>query len=1097
MSQYVTKLREERGRDGIEWPTPVGTWKQGENINRLETFANNLDVSQAPGDTDLLNSVPTPWARLLLFESALYQIQHPSHGDIQDQWRGLLGVLALAEPLRLDIKVSAIALGDLQQSRIAKTFSDLRPRYVVGDADVEAKKWNDFQVIRVDDVVLGATSPRTLVFTGVAHKCPASIPFQSPQGRLSDPVAYYKRFGDTQYLGLLAYWINGLITSLQHDQVVRNWLGYVPAAPGAAPTERMSSLINRLQAWQTELSGTPQLPVTGNQSSRFTVNPYGVVKGLPFVQGTGESSLYLRGRRDVIACYNSLRGSRLLNAFDQELINEPLRIYDGRWIQANQPLPLPFNFLPDSIRVIEDPLALFEDSLIQVSIPANPEAVYSLRVGDERNSRTYLFPFKPDILNYFRPDEIAENTKIIQNPQANSLRVELNISLENNRVIKASREYALDNSVIVNTITSELAAWPDFTSPAWNRYFYFKAKKAPREVDFEPLGQSKARDIGGHKWYVAEKPIQAFAGKIDDKSGLLLLHHREANAPSKAWKIGIDFGSTHTLAFSLRVEKRGDKYVTAHSEKIQPLCFATRARSLTLCEPKDLREPFFALVGDIDPPQRNELKTLLMLPEVNPGDKEDWLPREGHVYMHWILDGDYDKDRLRHNLKWNSHTDDYDLRAFLRCLLVMIQAEAASQEARIVSVSHSFPSAFTRALAAKHRAEWEDLEKFINLNIEDDNLKVYVDRSALTEAVAVCRHLECDQEASPVYNTICLDVGGSTCDMAIWAEKKLVIQESVKLASGVVNRYIQSPDAREFLVWLEGIVQKPPYNRKNFSMDKFSSKPAGFSLMFSSLLSYLDWKGNLDTLIDQVNANGEAHKLLAHIIFLFSGLLYYAGLLARKAGLRQKDQNRYFVYFCGKGGQFFKWVLGNDVLAQEMFQAGLLGPDGQDNNGAFTVEIHISKHPKQEVGRGLLAESALEGDPKGRALGIANPNPPSVTVGESGYPGLEWNAELSGEVLKKLPDNRVPATKDLRELDAFLNAFKRGQTTRVAAEVLKLDNISNQFQNRLLQRMFGAAKGCIVSDLRKNDPDALLEPLFITELKVLLETVTPGIDLFS
>jgi len=223
--------------------------------------------------------------------------------------------------------------------------------------------------------------------------------------------------------------------------------------------------------------------------------------------------------------------------------------------------------------------------------------------------------------------------------------------------------------------------------------------------------------------------------------------------------------------------------------------------------------------------------------------------------------------------------------------------------------------------------------------------------------------------------------------------------------------------------------------------------------MFNSLLSYLDWKGNLNTLIDQVNANAEAHKLLAYIIFLFSGLLYYAGLLARKAGLRQKDQDRYYVYFCGKGGQFFKWVLGNDVLAQEMFQAGLLGPDGQNNNGALTVEIHISNHPKQEVGRGLLAESALEGDPKGRELGIANPNPPSVTVGESGYSGLEWNAELSGEVLKKLPDNRVPAIKDLRELEAFLTAFKRGQATRVASEVLKLDSISNQFQNRLLQRM--------------------------------------------
>ena len=43
-SQYVTRLREEPdeqgqvGRDLLDWPTPIGTWKQGEEINRLETF---------------------------------------------------------------------------------------------------------------------------------------------------------------------------------------------------------------------------------------------------------------------------------------------------------------------------------------------------------------------------------------------------------------------------------------------------------------------------------------------------------------------------------------------------------------------------------------------------------------------------------------------------------------------------------------------------------------------------------------------------------------------------------------------------------------------------------------------------------------------------------------------------------------------------------------------------------------------------------------------------------------------------------------------------------------------------------------------------
>src|SRR6266550_408772 len=59
MSHYVPKLREEDGRDGTQWPTPPGTWKQQEHVSHLATFAEKLDVSKGSTDTDLLNSVPT------------------------------------------------------------------------------------------------------------------------------------------------------------------------------------------------------------------------------------------------------------------------------------------------------------------------------------------------------------------------------------------------------------------------------------------------------------------------------------------------------------------------------------------------------------------------------------------------------------------------------------------------------------------------------------------------------------------------------------------------------------------------------------------------------------------------------------------------------------------------------------------------------------------------------------------------------------------------------------------------------------------------------------------------------------------------------
>lgn len=1112
MSQYISKLNEgdngNSGRDGIEWPTPVGTWKQGENVNRLETFANNLDVSKVPADTDLLNSVPTPWARLLLFESALYKEKHPSHRDIEDQWRGLLGVIALAGPLRLNLEIKSVSLAqqvNQYQSRVAKSFVDLQPHYRLADVDQESGKWDDFQMIIVDDVVLGSTSPRTLFFTGVAHSCPSSIPFRSVQGRLSDPVAYYKHFNDTFYLGLLAAWIGALVASIDQNQALGDWMGVAPAAPGADENGRKGFLMDRLRSWQRELTGIQPASLTGNLPSRFTLYPYTVVTSLPLVTQANQSDLFVNGRKtkDTIVGYHSESGSKLLNSFGQELVNEPIRVYNGRWIQANQPLPLPFNFVPDEIKKVEDPSLFFEDALIQVAPASNPEGVYYLAMGGKR----YLYPFKGEILEYFSPGEIADRTELIANQQTNSLRVDFKIPVEHNRAIKVSREFPLDTIIAEeDVVTAQLAGWPDFTSSALSRYFYVKssiAASSESSLDFEPMSDRVvSRAYSNHTWFMTREPLQAFVGSVNGKSGLLLLRNNEVDSPTKLWKVGVDFGSTHTRAFSLQVERHGDEkqhsaLVTSPSAKTQPIEFSARTRELTFCDPGIFRDLSLALPNSKMLDQTmEELKTLLVIPNPDDAEQKEWLPSDGYVYRHWIFDGHYDADKLHFNLKWNSHKNDHDLRAFLRCLLVMLQVEAAKQGARVVEVAHTYPSVFTEALIAKHNGEWSDLENYLNDGITAAAQKIKVQRATMTETVAVCRHLECEQDASPVSNTISIDVGGSTSDMAVWAQQKLELQESVKLAGGLLGRYIQSPEARLFLEWLDNTMRSAPHNLRDFSSSEVASKSSGYSLMFTNLLSFIELRNQLHDLISEANGAPEARRFMSHIIFLFGSLLYYAGLLARKAGLKQKEDS-YNIYFCGKGGTLVQWIHGYEVLAQQMFEAGLFGPEERSHGDQVTVIARISKRPKQEVGRGLLAESELQGSANKRRIGLIDPNTPSVTAGETGYGNLKWHDKLTPEAIKELPVNTVPAMNELAELNAFLTAFKIGDATQAAATELKLDKVSpSQFRTKLLQRLFGAAKGCIVSDVRRNDDDALIEPLFITEVKVLLEAATQNIELY-
>src|SRR5205807_3844382 len=98
--------------------------------------------------------------------------------------------------------------------------------------------------------------------------------------------------------------------------------------------------------------------------------------------------------------------------------------------------------------------------------------------------------------------------------------------------------------------------------------------------------------------------------------------------------------------------------------------------------------------------------------------------------------------------------------------------------------------------------------------------------------------------------------------------------------------------------------------------------------------------------------------------------------------------------------------------------------------------------------------------------------------------------------LLQLQDGVVPAMKDLKELTKFVEAFK--SATPSAAVELQLDSVTEEaFEIGLLQRLFGAAKGCVITDIKTNAEDALLEPLFITEVKVLLETATNNSELFT
>lgn len=1160
MSRFTPELR----RNAIQWQEPTGTWKEEQDIVHLATVAESLIVPEEESKTDLLNSIPTPWSRLLLFENALYNNHHPAHRDILDQWRGLLGLLALAKPLGLNIQPSSeeytINLPDFAlEHPIAKTFVDLSPHYHINGTDVETGKWSHFHLIVVGEQLLGATSPRTLVFTGIDHHCPPEVPFQNVDGRLSDPLNYYRRFKDAKYLNLLKQWLDGFIPALdENNRELVAWLGTFPAAPKVAAQKRHEKLLELLKEWRNEVRReipTGFAPVFfGSTEPLFTWPPYDSLPFLPSIPPSQESDLLLAtrvaSRKRVLVCYrpdkgqNPKKNSTLYNQHGQVIQAETLRICDGHWMRSDEALPRQINFLPEGWEYISDPVGeLFEEQLIEVNLPDLEErldSTYALKI----NNRTFLYPFKKEILKYFTPAELHHFTRIEADADR-SYRIILQLPLVKGRSIRATRRYeeaaqelVLDNKSAKDHLTSELAMWPSFEHEKWQHYFYFKrqvADEAARNLDFAPINAEVARSSpdGKSHWYYTAAPVEAFVGSVNGRSGLLFPKYEQLppQADTDYWTVAVDFGSTHTRVFYVQMQKEDDDRYSPLTDSIQQLEFSAYARSLTVSDPDLLKNDFFALSGKLDPPVRAELKTLLMQPINDSVSKPDWRPREGFSYMHWIQ-GTFDDRKLKTDIKWESSGNKSDLRSFLRCLMIMVQAEALRRNARIVFVERSYPSAFSEPLAAEHNVEWVSLGAAMGLKVEPDKEKI------ISEAIATARYLG-STGARAVNNTISLDIGGSTTDLAVWYgspdRRKVTLgaQESVKMAAGIVGRYLQSdPTAQTFLEWFVRTVREQGVI-EDLSLNSFKGKRNGYALMFYNTLTYYELGGDerrdkFQALMGLIKARNEARGLLMHLIYLFGGLSYYAGLLARRIDL--KDQRNYYVYFCGKGGTLITWIDNYKKFIEKMFLAGLHGPPQETKgeqekaveNGAHAssasrpapqVEVRISAEPKQEVGRGLLVGNISKLDDGGdESFGLIDPKPPSVTVGETGYQvrqgdatrELAWHEDLKSDVLSNLVGT-LPAFERMKELNCFIaavrEAFKYQDEETLTFDfdgILTNEREKSLYVDSLVNRLFGDYEGCILHDLKQeNNPNALVEPLLITEMKVLLEHLSRNDKLFK
>lgn len=1041
-------------------------WTRLASAGKLKDFAAVLRVPKSTTRADRIKSVPTPWARALLFDHALFDARHPAHSEVTSEWRGLLGLLALGvrigaplhpKPIKLDATTDGLR-GDLAQ---------MLPKD-------EAELWNPVVLLLLGDEVVGASSPRTLVFPGIRQRSLRGVPFQK-DARLVDPVPFYDEAGDLETVAHLRGWLDSAIRGLKTGDDLAAYTGL-----------RSDKILTALEQWQESF------PVLASPTYQIAHNSP-VVAAFPTIHtatkvfrnlhpleptpGDGQTSDLQLVRTDENRASVVVQPGKLgtLQARGQ-LYSGPVKLPGG---QARQALDGKFSNSIENRQLGEKVLdisSLFCDRLIEVQEVQKGHA-FAL----ELRGRSILIPFRPEITALLEPDEIMSGLQVTGDLSEEVI-VSLRLAVQQGREVVFSRKYRGDKDVL-RSDTGDLAVWPNFvTEPPqdWQHYFYvYQQGSATSTMRFEPIVDvlDKHSDSGTRWWGATSTPPLVWRGYLTDHDaeGLLLLHGMNKKLLTQpAWRVAVDFGSTHTRAFRIYKDAQG-------SEVTSPI--AINSRSKQLLGKTRLYDVFFK--GEAGATHSaEELLTSILLPTRGQirQDGNSWLPSDGVLVWNMAQALSLDDDRLRTRLKWHGDASDKSaFRSYIQQLYLMVAAEAADQGARVDSVVAAFPSVFPRLLRKAHEDEWKTLEARYGVKVE----------TPAPESSALMRYLNREEDTPAQVNLLACDIGGSTSDLAVWTRAQFRVGDSVRLAGDLVGRLMVTNEQARAAV--ERAIKHPPLQLHGG--ESFGSRTERADHVFNSMLREIasTQKGSIEVLGRLLAGEGEAGQLvLAHAAYLYAVLSFLMGQLARREDI---EHDRIQLRFGGRGAGFWSWMgefspQGPAEICSSFLCAGL----GRD----VAVEVAISKRLKEEVGRGLLYR--LDAEPE-------EPFERTTYFGESGFArndgsGFEWNDVLTAKTLQDLAEPTALSLAEHEQFVTFLKTFERTQAGREVARTLGISPSlvsDNRLRDRVHEQLFGS-ESAVAHARRSNGygtDAALLEPLFVTEARTLLTYVTENPDLFA
>lgn len=942
----------------------VGEWQ---TVSSPPDLA-KLDYGNAEGSAPRtrLQSVPSPWARMLLFRNALAEDTHPARklveNEILDALEFLWSAASIAggalniESVRIaDLNAISQRVGSERVENLAEALVDLVPtrdgRYPAFDA---------LTIVTVDDRPVLGTSPYTLLFTAEDAAGSGTSDFFKFKSTGADRPLAARQRAFQQYVASVI--VPQLDAARPADAVDFDWTELRRLVGGWLQRQvRAAGLLADGTDWR---SAAERLKLTSLASPFAGVQLYGRSENVSDV----DSRWRIRPSRTVVG--------------PAPLLLDRSR-FDGVYYEGATAVTLPSDLRPLDRSVLPvtgvrhpwvDPSTdWFSSRLVLLDEPLKLDAVLGLRnyvaggSSGQSSAARLALPLTPAFFTLFRPEDLDKMLRVSVDGDRVECTLRIPVGDVDKREIEISRVYTLASTA--QAPGPSLTIWPRFTDPRWHSYLVFRCDAAQETASLfalSALGENGERLNGERErrnsvvettaYSVAPAVVAIHDATTNDALGVLLPRYTTpARSTGRQLDVGIDFGTSNTV-ISLREEGVQTPELLKLSDAVLSLTQPSETTSRAIAAyffPKDVEPRPFGTAAVY-------LRTL--------GELQ--LERNGlGVRVNVPFDGEVEPDprnTVVGDLKWSTDKESGFLtEAFLRHILALVLAHAidAGFEPANVRIRYAYPRAFSE----RQRAQLDELWKRVWTTFARSNQSLGAMRDPIDESQAMLHHFYNAGVAGVAGDTTALlDIGGGTSDIAVYRRGEALVLDSLMLGGrNLTGQRFQGADAidlrnafvRELVTWAEA------NNLTNYPAERRAVKAymdAGQDHLAFTYLLRTKW----------YEANGYrftgarvAHQFQGTVLYLFGALFYYLGLTAREVQQRLSiEAMPRKIVLAGNGSRYISWLTGGGLSADSVFLrffAGLVraGAGIKDTEAAQPIVIELSRLPKEEVARGLVGQT--------------------------------------------------------------------------------------------------------------------------------------------